>query len=159
MKLVERGNLAARISNPKSQISNRDAARLLLPIAEAIHYAHQRGLLHRDLKPSNILIGADGSPRVADFGLAKVIEDESGLTLSTATLGTPAYMAPEQAAGRSQQVSVAADIYSLGAILYELLTGRPPFQAETALATMRQVIEQEPARPRSLNPAVSADLE
>src|SRR4030095_2639731 len=120
---------------------------LLIKIAEAIHYAHQHGVLHRDLKPSNILIDASG-PRVTDFGLAKVIEDESGLTLSTTTLGTPAYMAPEQAAGRAKEVSIAADIYSLGAILYELLTSRPPFRAETPLATMRQVIEQEPARPR-----------
>jgi serine/threonine-protein kinase len=103
-------------------------------------------VLHRDLKPSNILIDANG-PRVADFGLAKVIEDESGITLSTATLGTPAYMAPEQAAGRAREVSVAADIYSLGAVLYEMLTGRPPFQAESALATMRQVIEQEAGAP------------
>jgi len=147
MKLVEGGNLAARISNLKSPISNRDAARLLLPIAEAIYYAHQRGVLHRDLKPSNILIGADGSPRVADFGLAKVLEDESGLTLSTAALGTPAYMAPEQAGGQSRQVSTATDIYGLGAILYELLTGRPPFHAESALATMRKVVEEEPVPP------------
>ena len=150
MKLVEGGDLATRISNPESQISNREAAQLLSQIAEAIHYAHQRGVLHRDLKPSNILIGADGSPHVTDFGLAKLIEDESGLTLSTAALGTPAYMAPEQAAGRSRQVSTAADIYSLGAILYELLTGRPPFQAESALATMRKVVEEDPLPPRAV---------
>jgi len=125
-------------------------ASLVATVARAIHYAHQRGVLHRDLKPSNILIEADGSPRVTDFGLAKVIEDESGLTLSTAALGTPAYMAPEQAAGRSRQVSTAADIYSLGAILYELLTGRPPFQAESALATMRKVVEEEPVPPNQL---------
>ncbi|PYI83668.1 MAG: hypothetical protein DME26_14625 [Verrucomicrobia bacterium] len=137
MKLVEGGNLAGQISNSSSPFSNEDAARLLIKIAEAIHYAHQHGVLHRDLKPSNILIDASG-PRVTDFGLAKVLEEEGGITLSTATLGTPAYMAPEQAAGRAKEVSTAADIYSLGAILFEMLTGRPPFQAESAFGMMRQ---------------------
>jgi WD40 repeat protein len=161
MKLVPGGNLAR--SNAECGVRDaqwqRRAAALLIKIAEAIHYAHQHGVLHRDLKPANILMETADSPRVTDFGLAKVIEDESGLTLSTATLGTPAYMAPEQAAGRIREVSTAADIYSLGAILYELLTGRPPFQAANALETMRLVVEQEPTRPRVLNSAVAADLE
>ena len=161
MKLVPGGNLAQW--NAKCGVRDaawqRRAAALLIKIAQAIHYAHQHGVLHRDLKPANILMETADSPRVTDFGLAKVIEDESGLTLSTATLGTPAYMAPEQAAGRAREVSTAADIYSLGAILYELLTGRTPFQAPSALETMRLVLEQEPARPRALNPAVAADLE
>jgi serine/threonine protein kinase len=161
MKLVPGGNLAR--SNAECGVRDAEwqqrAAALLIKIAEAIHYAHQHGVLHRDLKPANILMETADSPRVTDFGLAKVIEDESGLTLSTATLGTPAYMAPEQAAGRTREVSTAADIYSLGAILYELLTGRAPFQAPSALETMRLVLEQEPARPRALNPAIAADLE
>src|SRR5690606_2943936 len=135
----------AQIANSNSPFPNKHVASLLIRIAEAIHYAHQHGVLHRDLKPSNILLDTSG-PRVTDFGLAKVIQDESGITLSTATLGTPAYMAPEQATGRAREVSVAADIYSVGAILYEMLTRRPPFQAESALATMRQVIEEEPVR-------------
>src|SRR5438477_10552746 len=109
--------------------------------------AHQRGILHRDLKPSNILLDRQGQPHVTDFGLAKLIEHESSLTQSHERMGTPSYMAPEQAAGDLKQLTIAADIYSLGAILYELLTGRPPFRAGTALETMRQVMEQEPEAP------------
>src|SRR5579859_5232405 len=161
MKLVEGGNLAhlsaeCKVRNAQWQ---RWVAGLLVKVAEAVHYAHQHGVLHRDLKPANILMDGPDSPRVTDFGLAKVLEDESGLTLSTATLGTPAYMAPEQAAGRAREVSTAADIYSLGAILFELLTGRCPFQGESPLATMRQVLEREATPPSCLNPAVACDLE
>jgi WD40 repeat protein/serine/threonine protein kinase len=123
------------------------AARCVQTIAGAIHYAHQRGVLHRDLKPSNILLDAQGQPHVTDFGLAKLVEQESSLTQSEAILGTPSYMAPEQAAGEAKQLTIAADIYSLGAILYELLAGQPPFRASTALETMRRVVEQEPVPP------------
>ena len=158
MKFVEGGSLASRISNLKSEISNRQAAALLAKTARAVHYAHQRGILHRDLKPANILLDDQGEPHVTDFGLARRVAGPSGLTLSGAAVGTPEYMAPEQAAG-AKQLTTAADVYSLGAILYELLTNRPPFRAETPLATLRQVMEQEPQRPSTINFRADRDLE
>jgi serine/threonine-protein kinase len=147
MKLVEGGTLAERIANPKAQISTADSAKLMTAVARAVHHAHQRGILHRDLKTGNILLDADGEPLVADFGLARRVEADSGLTMSGAVLDSPSYMAPEQATGGSRAVTTAADIYSLGAILYELLAGRPPFMAATPLETMRQVVEEEPVAP------------
>ncbi len=128
-------------------------------LAEAVHYAHQRGTLHRDLKPQNVLIDPDGQPHITDFGLAKRIERDSGLTRSGAVLGSPSYMAPEQAAGRQDWVGPATDVYSLGAVLYELLTGRPPFQGETVMATLVKVLDEAPASPRKVNPNVPLDLE
>ncbi len=160
MKFMEGGNLARRISDLQSPISNPAAAELLAKVARAIQYAHERGILHRDLKPANILLDTHGEPHIADFGLAKNLGEAGSsefrpqLTVTGAALGTPNYMAPEQAAGHSRQVTTAADVYSLGAILYELLTGRPPFQAATPMETMRQVIEQEPVPPRQ----VAADV-
>jgi serine/threonine protein kinase len=133
------------------------AVRYVRLIAEAIHFAHLQGVLHRDLKPSNVLIDRFDQPRVTDFGLAKNIRRDAGLTDSGAVLGTPSYMPPEQASGDRSKVGPASDVYALGAVLYELVTGRPPFQAATQLDTLLQVLEAEPAPPRLLNPAVSRE--
>src|SRR5262249_16179239 len=135
------------------------AASVMAKVARAVHHAHLHGVLHRDLKPSNILLDSSGEPYVTDFGLAKLVAHDLGLTQTSALLGTPAYMAPEQAAGRGQQGTTAADTYSLGAVLYEMLTGKPVFRADTPFATMQLVVEREPTPPRRLNPRVPADLE
>lgn len=157
MRFVEGGTLTQAMARGK--FTPRRAAELMAKVARAVHHAHQRGILHRDLKPGNILLDPAGEPLVADFGLAKILEHDSSLTQSAAVMGTPSYMAPEQAAGQTRQLSTAADVYSLGAILYELLTGRPPFRGPTPAETMRQVMEVEPQRPRLLNAAVDRDLE
>ncbi len=147
MKLIEGGSLAERIAGRPGELSQRAAAALLARTARAVHFAHQRGILHRDLKPGNVLLDEHGEPQVTDFGLARHLASDSSLTVSGAVVGTPSYMAPELAAGHGHEATTAADVHSLGAILYELLTGQPPFEAATPLETMRQVVEQEPVPP------------
>lgn len=157
MELVEGKDLAALVR--RGAVAPRVAARYVEAIADAIHYAHSRGVLHRDLKPSNILLDAFDRPRVTDFGLAKRIDDTADLTLSGQALGSPNYMPPEQAEARREGIGPASDIFSIGAILYHLLTGRPPFLGSTVPETLRQIGDCDPPAPRRLNPKVPRDLE
>jgi WD40 repeat protein len=157
MELIEGHSLAELVRD--KPLASCQAAQLLKTTAEALHFAHERRLLHRDLKPSNVLVDASGVPHVTDFGLAKHAEGDADLTLTGQVLGTPSYMPPEQADPKRGQVSAASDVYSLGAILYHLLTSRPPFIAETLTQTLRLLAEEEPVSPRLLNPSVPRDLE
>jgi len=190
MGYVEGQSLSARVA--QGPLPPREAAELVKAVAEAVHYAHQKGVIHRDLKPANILVakaevgkrkaesggsvagggwrvaGEEGSafrsplsafPRITDFGLAKRVTGDSGLTATGQVLGTPSYMPPEQASGKLHQITPASDIYALGAVLYTLLTGRPPFQAATPIDTVLQVLDQEPVPPRQLNAGIPRDLE
>jgi eukaryotic-like serine/threonine-protein kinase len=160
MPFIEGTSLAGLMESGQWALDDgRRSARLLAQVARAVQHAHEQGILHRDLKPSNIMVDAEGTPHVTDFGLAKRVAGDSSLTLEGAVLGTPSFMAPEQAAGKTGQLTVAADIYSLGAVLYYLLTGRPPFVAESPLDTLVQVLEGESISPRTLNPRLSAELE
>jgi WD40 repeat protein len=157
MKFIEGGSLAQRLAeSPRMAI--RSLVDILIQVARAVHHAHEHGILHRDLKPANILLDRRGAPFVTDFGLARRVNAEKGLTQSGAIVGTPSYMAPEQARG-AKQLTAAVDVYSLGAILYQMLTGRPPFQAATPLDTVLQLLEREPEPPCLLDPSVDPELE
>jgi len=157
MQLVEGRRLDEVIK--REPMPNRRAAELLVKLARIISYAHERGILHRDIKPGNILIDADDEPHLTDFGLARLVERENTITGTTVeALGTPSYMAPEQAAGDTAQLISATDVYGLGAVFYHLLTGQPPFVGETIYETVRRLLETEPRQPRLLNPKVDRDL-
>jgi len=157
MEFLEGGSLAAKLAG--TGIPVREAAVLVEILAVAVHAAHQRNIIHRDLKPGNVLLTADGIPKIGDFGLAKLLDTEGGQTASDGILGTPSYMAPEQAEGRAKEVGPLADVYALGAILYEALTGRPPFKGATKMETLDQVRTMEPAPPRRLRREAPRDLE
>jgi len=157
MEYVAGPSLAQRIA--KGPIDVPEAVRLVTIVARAVDHLHRHGLIHRDLKPSNILLDAEGEPHVTDFGLAKMFAADSGQTATGVIAGTPSYMSPEQASGRRKKVGPASDVYSLGAVLYELLTGRPPFREENPLDTIMQVLSREPVLPRRLNPRIPRPLE
>ena len=157
MELITGRNLA-QVSDGRPLPAPR-AAEIMRSLADAVHYAHQRGILHRDLKPSNVLIDEHGHPRITDFGLAKRLDDETGVTLTGQMLGSPNYASPEQLAGREADVGPASDVYGLGALLYHLVTGRAPFAAPTPAQTMRLVLETDPPPPRLLNPGLPRDLD
>jgi WD40 repeat protein len=161
MEIVDGGSLKQKTRG--TPLPAREAAALIEKLARAMHYAHQQGVIHRDLKPANVLLTADGEPKITDFGLAKRLQEDSHQTEAAATrtgdaIGTPSYMAPEQAAGQGKRVGPLADVYSLGAMLYELLTGRPPFLAETVLETLSLVLSEEPASPSRVQPHLPRDL-
>jgi len=157
LEYVEGGTLAQRLK--AGRLPPDEAARLMGVLARAVHAAHQEGVIHRDLKPANVLLGRDGQPRVADFGLAKRIDEGKDVTRTGAVLGTPSYMAPEQAQARQAEISPATDVWALGAMLYELLTGRPPFEGDGPFETLTQVVSASPVPPRQLRPEVPEGLE
>jgi WD40 repeat protein/tRNA A-37 threonylcarbamoyl transferase component Bud32 len=157
LELVPGGSLAERVR--RQTLPAREAAALVEQLARGTAYAHERGILHRDLKPENVLLAADGTPKITDFGLAKRVAGGPDLTTSGAVMGTPPYMAPEQASGQTNAVGPRTDVYALGAVLYHLLTGRPPFQAATPVETVLQVITLDPVAPCQLQPQIPRDLE
>jgi serine/threonine-protein kinase len=157
LEFLDGGCLADRLAGVP--LPARRAAALVETLARAMHSAHQQGIVHRDLKPANVLLARDGTPKITDFGLAKLLDRSDTPTKPSEVLGTPSYMAPEQAAGKTREVGPAADVYALGAILYEALTGRPPFQGAGLLETLEQVRTQEPVPVRRLQPKVPRDLE
>jgi serine/threonine protein kinase/Tfp pilus assembly protein PilF len=156
MKFVEGGQLAELLK--RESMSTRRAAELLAKIARTVHFAHQHGILHRDIKPGNILLDRQGEPHLTDFGLARLLEQESTITHSSDVLGTPSYMSPEQAAGRTKELTAATDVYSLGAVFYQMLTGEPPFAGGTTYETIRLVLDSEPRNPRARNAKIDREL-
>src|SRR5262249_47051840 len=157
LELLDGGSLDDRLARtPQPGVR---AAALIVALAQAVQVAHEAGIIHRDLKPSNILYTSDDVPKITDFGLAKKIGSDDGRAKSYHIMGSPSYMAPEQARGHSRDVGPAADVYALGAILYEILTGRPPFKGESGLETVSQVINDDPVPPSRLVPKVARDLE
>ncbi|MBV8558283.1 MAG: protein kinase, partial [Planctomycetaceae bacterium] len=157
LELLEGGSLSDRLAGTPQP--GRASAELVVTLARAIHAAHQAGIVHRDLKPSNVLFARDGTPKITDFGVAKLVEEESHQTATGQVLGSPSYMAPEQARGNARDVGPAADVYALGAILYEMLTGRSPFKGTSRIETLQQVLNAEPVLPSRLVTKVSRDLE
>jgi eukaryotic-like serine/threonine-protein kinase len=156
MRFVEGGQLDQVIQ--REPMSIRQAAELISKVARTVHYAHEHGILHRDIKPGNILLDAKGEPLLTDFGLARLVEAESTVTRTKEVMGTPSYMAPEQAMGNNAAVSSATDVYGLGAVLYHLLTGHPPFAGGTTYETIKLVLDTDPRQPRLLNPKIDRDL-
>jgi TolB-like protein/Flp pilus assembly protein TadD len=156
MKFVEGGQLDEVVKH--TPLSIRQAVELIAKVARTVHYAHQHGILHRDIKPGNILLDANGAPHLTDFGLARLVESESSVTHTLEVLGTPSYMAPEQALGNNAAVSSVTDVYGLGAVLYQLLTGQPPFAGGTTYETIKLLLDTEPRQPRQLNPKIDRDL-
>src|SRR5213080_4148192 len=156
MKFVEGGQLDEVAKREPMPI--RCAVELIAKVARTVHYAHQHGILHRDIKPGNILLDAKGEPHLTDFGLARLVETESTMTRTLDVLGTPSYMAPEQATGNNAAVSSVTDVYGLGAVLYQLLTGQPPFAGGATYETIKLLLDTEPRLPRLLNPKIDRDL-
>jgi eukaryotic-like serine/threonine-protein kinase len=156
MKFVEGGQLDEVARREPMPI--RRAVELIAKVARTVHYAHEHGILHRDIKPGNILLDAKGEPHLTDFGLARLVESESSVTQTLDVLGTPSYMAPEQAMGNNTAVSSATDVYGLGAVIYQLLTGQPPFAGGTTYETIKLLLDTEPRQPRLLNPKIDRDL-
>ena len=157
LELVEGGSLAQALA--KHPMASQQAAEMAEILAKTIGYVHERGVLHRDLKPANVLLTREGVPKISDFGLAKWLDVPSNDSRSAVVVGTPGYMAPEQARGQTNLVGPAADVYALGAILYEMLTGRPPFHAATTQETVQQLLTEDPLPPTRLQPRVARDLE
>ncbi|HEX4696865.1 MAG TPA: protein kinase, partial [Candidatus Udaeobacter sp.] len=156
MKFVEGGQLDEVVR--RAPMSIRQAVELIAKVARTVHYAHEHGILHRDIKPGNILLDAKGEPHLTDFGLARLVESESTVTRTMEVLGTPSYMAPEQAVGNNAAISSVTDVYGLGAVLYQLLTGQPPFAGGTTYETIKLLLDTEPRQPRLLNPKIDRDL-
>ncbi len=156
MKLVEGGQLDEVVRREPMPI--RRAVELIAKVARTVHFAHEHGILHRDIKPGNILLDQKGEPHLTDFGLARLVETESTVTRTMEVLGTPSYMAPEQAVGNNDAVSSATDVYGLGAVFYQLLTGHPPFAGGTTYETIKLLLDTEPRQPRLLNPKIDRDL-